>query len=569
MTKDGAVEAAHRRARFDLPAGMSAIVTARHVCRSVLIGWGYTDAQWLTEAELIVVELVANAVRHAGGPPSLEIEADLSRVIVTVVDVGRKLPMTHPADLGPGRGLKIVDALAAEYGWRRRVGGKEVWVRLPAHRMARHAPTPGRPAAPAAGKSAEETGREWLENRLADVSAAQDYDAAVRSGGIHTEYRDVVDLATDEVVGHTAAPGGPSPGPLAEPAALLGAARRLNRSSELAWLCRADVVRAADRKAGSLLIVDSGPPAMNDCPDDLRAVTAGSSLLMTVSGELPDTDLGDLIRDLRRARDGGWGIDLRVGAAPASLAIMPLVRPDMITVQLAPLRAGRPSEVARIGEAVRRQAEQTGARIAAAGIASAYDRETARAMGATLGSGPLFGPPGASPSRPSRVRLRWPRGHDDTDGTTPFGLLAGYRPMTRLTKRQLLPMSIHIEHAGLDRGEPIVVLGSFQHARHFAGETRRRFAQLAGTAAFVAALGAEMPAEPAPGVHGGRLDPGDPLCCEWVVVALGPHTATALAACDRADAGPESQRRFDCAVTHDRPLVVRAAGMLLAAWAAS
>jgi DICT domain-containing protein len=70
-------------------------------------------------------------------------------------------------------------------------------------------------------------------------------------------------------------------------------------------------------------------------------------------------------------------------------------------------------------------------------------------------------------------------------------------------------------------------------------------------------------------VYGGRLDTGDPLRREWTIIALGAHTATALAARDCGDAGPDAERRFDCTVTHDRQLVERAAHTVLSAWAAA
>jgi DICT domain-containing protein len=139
--------------------------------------------------------------------------------------------------------------------------------------------------------------------------------------------------------------------------------------------------------------------------------------------------------------------------------------------------------------------------------------------------------------------------------------------VTRIAKGLLLPTTITVEHAGLDRDEPIVVMSCFQHADNFTGETRRRYADLADTAAFVAALGVGMPGRPGPGVHGGRLDVDDPMAREWNVVTLGPRTATALVARDCGDTGPDRERRFDHAVTHDRALVVQAAEAILAAWA--
>jgi DICT domain-containing protein len=64
-------------------------------------------------------------------------------------------------------------------------------------------------------------------------------------------------------------------------------------------------------------------------------------------------------------------------------------------------------------------------------------------------------------------------------------------------------------------------------------------------------------------VRGASLSGDDPLRGEWNVLVVGPHTAAALVARDLGDDGPEPDRRFAFAVTHDRELVVQAARSLL------
>ena len=57
----------------------------------------------------------------------------------------------------------------------------------------------------------------------------------------------------------------------------------------------------------------------------------------------------------------------------------------------------------------------------------------------------------------------------------------------------------------------------------------------------------------------------DPLCAEWTVVVLGPHTAAALLGRERTDndSAADDDRRFDFVVTYDRSLVTMAARNLL------
>ncbi|HEV2896177.1 MAG TPA: EAL domain-containing protein, partial [Actinomycetota bacterium] len=80
-------------------------------------------------------------------------------------------------------------------------------------------------------------------------------------------------------------------------------------------------------------------------------------------------DPGGLLGAVARARAVGWGVALDdVGAEPASLAVMPFVRPDVIKLDLRLVQGRTTAEVARIVNAVRAQAELTGARILAEGI---------------------------------------------------------------------------------------------------------------------------------------------------------------------------------------------------------
>jgi hypothetical protein len=102
----------------------------------VLCGWGLIDPGFLDRSELIIVEIVANAVRHAGGCPWLELATDADRRWVTVaaIDSNSHHPTFKAADGDSGgRGLLIVAALSTAYGSHPRPGGKRVWARLRAH----------------------------------------------------------------------------------------------------------------------------------------------------------------------------------------------------------------------------------------------------------------------------------------------------------------------------------------------------------------------------------------------------------------------------------------------------
>ena len=83
----------------------------------------------------IVVEAVTNAVRHAAPPMHLEIQAGDDRVTVAVADgsPGLPVPRQATADAEGGRGLPMIDLLAAETGVRPSPPGKTVWAALARH----------------------------------------------------------------------------------------------------------------------------------------------------------------------------------------------------------------------------------------------------------------------------------------------------------------------------------------------------------------------------------------------------------------------------------------------------
>lgn len=93
-------------------------------------------SQWqaaVDVAELLVSELVANAVLHARTEIYLRVDADRTRVRVEVVD-GSRAPVRlreFSEQATTGRGLALVEALAARWGSEVVAdNGKSVWFEL-------------------------------------------------------------------------------------------------------------------------------------------------------------------------------------------------------------------------------------------------------------------------------------------------------------------------------------------------------------------------------------------------------------------------------------------------------
>jgi diguanylate cyclase (GGDEF)-like protein/PAS domain S-box-containing protein len=387
---------------------------------------------------------------------------------------------------------------------------------------------------------------------------------------LRTVFQPLVRLDTREVVGYEALARGPVGSTLERPDLLFAVARRARRLTELDVACRVAAVQAA-REAGLgapyRLFLNAEPEALDGWrPDD------HADIPVTVVMELTERALtsrpAQLLRTVARVRANGWGVALDdVGADPASLALLPLVRPDVIKLDLALVQHRPSSHIAAVMNALLAEAERSGTVVLAEGIETEEHLRTARALGATLGQGWLFGRPEPLPSpipafsgRPVPVM----RSIEPEPTASPFDLAAARLPARPADKRLLVEVSKHLETQARLAGESAVVLSTFQDERFFTPLSRKRYADLAASVAFVAAIGEGMPFEPAPGVRGAVLDGTDPLRGEWDIAVLAPHFAATLVARDLGDTGPDAGRRFEFVLSHDRDLTVEVARCLMA-----
>ena len=126
---------APRQRRWQLPGDPASIGHARRLTVTSCAAWGLTCGP---QAELVVSELVANAVLHGWGPVGLRLR-HTARGLVVEVDDGNPTPPTiveaEQRGIG-GYGIHVVERLA-EWGWRRAGSGKTVWARVPEARADR------------------------------------------------------------------------------------------------------------------------------------------------------------------------------------------------------------------------------------------------------------------------------------------------------------------------------------------------------------------------------------------------------------------------------------------------
>lgn len=119
---------APRRRRWSLASEPASIARARHAVVRTCQAWGIEGA---ASAELVVSELVANAVMHGWGHVVLRLFDTGDGLRIEVEDANPSPPVTtdgHPGRVG-GFGMRIVERLG-EWGWRPSGEGKLVWARV-------------------------------------------------------------------------------------------------------------------------------------------------------------------------------------------------------------------------------------------------------------------------------------------------------------------------------------------------------------------------------------------------------------------------------------------------------
>lgn len=84
------------------------------------------------DAEIVVTELVENAVRHTQDACEVTMERRGGGLTIRVADFGHNPPrMRRPApDVAGGRGLLMVDTIARRWGFESTDSGKVVWADL-------------------------------------------------------------------------------------------------------------------------------------------------------------------------------------------------------------------------------------------------------------------------------------------------------------------------------------------------------------------------------------------------------------------------------------------------------
>jgi EAL domain-containing protein (putative c-di-GMP-specific phosphodiesterase class I) len=264
-----------------------------------------------------------------------------------------------------------------------------------------------RPGAIAAQARQGGVGRQRLPGADRAANRFPTIDDVIDARAVFPVFQPLVRADDRALVGYEALSRGPVGTPWESPADLFAAAAAAGRLAELDWACRARIGRAAiaaglDRSTA--LFVNAEPFAITTpCPDDLRPALREAErrlhLIIEMSERSIAADPAGLLTAAATLRAAGCGIALDdVGTVPASLALLPLLDPDVIKLDLHLVHHPHEPSTARVVNSVIAQAERSGAAILAEGVETADHLATARTMGASIVQGWLTGRPAALPT---------------------------------------------------------------------------------------------------------------------------------------------------------------------------
>jgi hypothetical protein len=237
---------------------------------------------------------------------------------------------------------------------------------------------------------------------------------------------------------------------------------------------------------------------------------------------------------------------------------MPVLRPDVIKLDLRLVQEQPAPEIAAIAGAVGAQAERTGATVVAEGIETPEHVQYARALGATLGQGFHFGralPPScAAPTSPaSRCRFSPPRSRVPGKPHLTWPALAAPCGAEQCRCSHRSAASSNAKRRG---HRTSLLISSFPGSHGSLESIDTVYEELAANLAFVATLSVGISPNLRPGLRGVRIRDDDPFQGTWNVVVLGAHFAAMLAAREDGQAESDDDQAFHFVVTYDRDITV-------------
>lgn len=386
---------------------------------------------------------------------------------------------------------------------------------------------------------------------------------------VRSVFQPIVDLDSAAVIGFEALTRGPAGSSLESPGALFDAVGRAGRMADFDGACRDAALVTANRGGldPPLTVFVNAEPALIEAawesPQRETWINAPAQLRCVV--ELTERALTDrpasLLQAVARIRAASWGVALDVGADHRSLALMPLLRPDVVKLDLRLVQARPDRDVAQVVAAVNVYAQESGALVLAEGIETDQHLRTAIALGARLGQGWRFGRPGPLPSLipTSGPPIPFLGSDRHPHGPTPFDLARERQPARRGSADLIRSIVEHLETLALGLGPATVVLGVQSEGR-LRQNGAAGIVALSLQAALVGIAG--TPQRDDRSFRGGS-ETDETLAGEWSLTVVAPHFSAAVLARQLGARRPD-EATYEFIVTHDRQLVAACARSIAA-----
>ncbi|MFW0797577.1 DICT sensory domain-containing protein [Gordonia sp. CPCC 205515] len=247
-------------------------------------------------------------------------------------------------------------------------------------------------------------------------------------------------------------------------------------------------------------------------------------------------------------------------------ALLSLIEPDIVITSADLLRGNAGQEAARVAHAIAAHTERSHAVVIAEGVDTEEQRVAAMTIGAAYGTGAMY-PAVESPTALSSTTVVplpelpvWST--PPAEQSTPFAIASAHLESRPGDKRLLIEMSKALEHQAA-MGGAAVVLGTFQHARHFTEHTAERWRKMSEKTGLAGVYGVDLVDVRDGNVHRAPLSPDDDLVNEWNVAVLSPHFCALLSARDQHCGAADLDRTFEFVQSYDRVTVTQAVHSIL------
>ena len=273
--------------------------------------------------------------------------------------------------------------------------------------------------------------------RALSRSARTELADILAEGAVEAGFQPVVELATGRVIGWEALARGPRGSALESPTACSPppappAGWRSSTGSASATRCAPRSPPACRRPC--ILFLNIEPDTSGFLPLELRDLYARASAQMTVCVEVTERALttrpGALLGHIADMRAMGVAVALDdVGTDADTLAMMSLLAPEVIKLDLALVQNSPDADIAEVVHAVAAQAERSGATILVEGVETLDQARAGDALGASLAQGWLYGRREVEIELPDlpAIPIVLPGRHADPRDLAPFALVAEHR----------------------------------------------------------------------------------------------------------------------------------------------